>query len=112
MIVVFSARQDTLESPVEPRFGRCAYLVMVDTETNEWKAFTNPGVSQSGGAGIAAAQFVIDQKAAAVVSGDFGPNASNTFKAAGVDMYLYGGEVPTVEQAVGLFKQEKLQKFN
>ncbi|HPC05889.1 MAG TPA: NifB/NifX family molybdenum-iron cluster-binding protein [Anaerolineaceae bacterium] len=112
MIAVFSAQQDTLESPVDPRFGRCAYLIKVDTESNEWEAFINPGTSQSGGAGIAAAQFVIDKKAAAVVSGDFGPNASNTFKVAGIAMFLYGSEVSTVKQAVEFFQQDKLQAFS
>ncbi len=112
MIAIFSAQQDSLDSPIERRFGRCAYFIKVDTETNEWEAFINPGTRQSGGAGIAAGQFVIDKKATAVVSGDFGPNASNTFRAAGIDMFLYNSEVFTVKQAVEHFQQGKLQAFN
>ncbi len=112
MYVIFSAKEKELNGLIEYRFGRCPVLVKVDSETEEWEAFDNPGMSQSGGAGIAAAQFVIDQNAEVVVSGDFGPNAANTFKAANIKMLLYPEDVVTVKQAFEHFQQDKLKKFS
>lgn len=109
---MISAQQPQLDGPINGRFGRSPWLVKVDTETNQWEAFPNPGVSQSGGAGIAAAQFVIDQKAKAVISGDFGPNAAGAFRAANIHMHLFTDEISTVRQAIEHFVQDRLPVFN
>jgi len=111
MILVISAQQPTLDSPVDERFGRAPWLIKFDTETSRWEALPNPGVSQSGGAGVAAAQFVIDQKVTTAISGDFGPHAAAALKAAGVEMRLFTGEVSTVQQAVQSFLLGKLPAF-
>lgn len=108
MIVVFSAQDQEIDSPVDARFGRSLWLIRIDTDTNYWQAFSNPGAIQSGGAGIAAAQFVIDQKADAVVSGDFGPNAASTFRAANIKMHRFTNDISTVKQALEHFRQGKL----
>jgi len=68
--------------------------------------------SQSGGAGVAAGQFAVDQQADVVISGDFGPNASSTLRAANVEMRLLTGEISTVQQAVEFFLQGKLPVMN
>jgi len=111
MIIIVSARDSKLESLTDPRFGRAAWFIKMNTETDQWEAFPNSAAAQSGGAGVAAAQFVIDQKANAVVSGDFGPNASSAFKSANIVMHLFTQEVTTVQQAIDHFKQNKLPVF-
>lgn len=108
MILFISAQQDNLASPVNPRFGRCPFLVRFDTESNQWEAFANPGASRSGGAGVAAAQFVIDHQANAVLSGDFGPNAAGAFLAANIELRRFTGDTATVQQAVDQFLNGKL----
>lgn len=110
MKLIISAQNSSLESQVDRRFGRCTWLILFDTETNQWEAFQNPGASQSGGAGVAAAQFVVDQKADIVVSGDFGPNASRAFQAANIEMRRFNESTITVQDAVDHFRQNKLLK--
>ena len=112
MILLISAQQPILDSPIDERFGRSPWLIKMNTETNQWEAFPNPGASQSGGAGVAAAQFVIDQKANTVISGDFGPHAASAFRAANIVMCLFTGEISTVQQAIEHFRQDKLPVFN
>jgi predicted Fe-Mo cluster-binding NifX family protein len=90
MKIILTTTSPAIDSDVDPRFGRAGYFLLVDPDTLKWQAYPNPGASASGGAGIQAAQFVADQKVEAVVSGDFGPNAFNALKAAGISMYLYG----------------------
>lgn len=111
MVIIVSAQQDSMDSAVDPRFGRCQWLIKVDTETLAWEALPNPGVGRSGGAGVAAAQFVVDQAAEVVASGDFGPNAAATFRAANIEMRLFTPDVATVKQAVESFQQGRLPGF-
>lgn len=108
MKLIISAQDPSLESAVDRRFGRSPWLVLYDTETNQWEAFQNPGVTQSGGAGVAAAQFVVDKKADVVVSGDFGPNAARAFQAANVEMRRFMDSTTTVQEAVDHFMQGRL----
>ncbi len=108
MIIIISAQNPQLDSFIERRFGRAPWFIKVDTETSNWQALANPGASQSGGAGVTAAQFAIDQKVDAVISGDFGPNAANVFRAAKIGMHLFTSESETVKQTVIDFQQGKL----
>ena len=109
MRIVLTTTSANLEAQVDPRFGRGAYFLVVDPDTLEWQAHPNPGVGASGGAGSLAAQFVANQKAEVVISGDFGPNAYNALQAAGIAMYLFGAST-TPGQAIELFKAGKLQQ--
>jgi predicted Fe-Mo cluster-binding NifX family protein len=109
MKIILTATSPNIDSNVDGRFGRGAYFIIVDPDTLEWEAFPNPGIGVSGGAGIQAAQFVADQKAEAVLSGDFGPNAYNALQAAGIAMYLFGAS-PTVKEALEHFKAGTLER--
>jgi predicted Fe-Mo cluster-binding NifX family protein len=109
MKIILTATTPDIESSVDPRFGRGAYLLMVDTETMQWESHPNPGVNTSGGAGIQAAQFVADQKAQAVLSGDFGPHAFNALQAADIAMYVYG-DCRTSREAIKRFKAGELER--
>jgi len=74
------------------------------------QTFANPAVGLSGGAGIRAAQFAMDQGAQAVLTSNVGPNAMAVFQAAGVPVYpVWEG---TVRQAVEAFQQGKLETIN
>ena len=105
-IVVTSSGYD-LDSPASPVFGRCPVYIFVDTETLEFEAVDNPAVGASGGAGIQAAQFVIEHGAQAVLTGNVGPNAYSGFQTAGVPVYLSTGG--SVRQAVEMYQQGQLQ---
>jgi len=98
-----------LDAPASPVFGRCAAYVFVETETMAFEAVENPALAASGGAGIQAAQFVIERGAQAVVTGNMGPNAFNVFQSAGVPVYLFGGG--TVREAVEAFKAGELHSI-
>jgi predicted Fe-Mo cluster-binding NifX family protein len=110
MKIVLTTTNPNIESEVDPRFGRGAYLLVVDSETLEWEAHANPGVNASGGAGIQAAQFAADKHAEAVISGDFGPNAHNALQEAKIGMYIYG-DCRTAQEAISRFKDGLLQQI-
>ena len=107
MIVLISATGSDLEGPAEPRFGRSPWYIKYDTDSDKWEAFENPSRVLSGGAGIAAAQFVVDQKVEMVVSGNFGPNASDVLSAAKIEMVRFPPETRTVSDVVKFVKERK-----
>lgn len=111
MILIISSQNADINSPVDPRFGRSQFFIKVDTDTNQWEAVANSGVNQRGGAGVAAAQIAVNYKAEAVISGDFGPNASSVLKAAGIPMMTFTQDTLTVQDAIDHFKQGKLNSF-
>lgn len=107
MKAVVSAQGETLDAAASPVFGRCPTYLIVDTETMEFSAVANPAMSQGGGAGIQAAQFVVNHGAQAVLTGNLGPNAFDVLQAAGVPGYLV--QAGTVRQAVEAYKAGRLQ---
>ncbi len=108
-ICVSSAGREK-SSPVDPRFGRCSYFVICDSEANLYHAVPNNGLTSPHGAGVAAAQQIIDEKADVVVTGNIGPNAMELIQAAG--MIIYEISDGTVERAVELCRNDKLDKIS
>lgn len=85
-IAVSSSGKD-LDSEIDPRFGRCAYFLIVETDDMSFEAFDNENIAISGGAGIQSAQFVASKGAKAVITGNCGPNAVRVLSAAGVELF-------------------------
>jgi len=111
MKLAISISGKTLDSPFDSRFGRAAAFCIVNVETKEWKAYENPALSASGGAGVQAAQFVAKQGAQAIVSGAFGPNAFDTLAAAEIEMYLApGNEAHSTTEILDMFEAGQLTK--
>ena len=106
MRIVVTADGTDLESPASPIFGRCPTYIFVDTETMEFEAVENPSIGAPGGAGIKAAQFIVERGAQAVVTGNMGPNAFNVLQSANVSVHLFAGG--TVRQAVEAHVDGKL----
>ncbi|MBW1734383.1 MAG: NifB/NifX family molybdenum-iron cluster-binding protein [Deltaproteobacteria bacterium] len=96
-VAVTSTGKD-LDSEMDPRFGRCACFVIVDTNDMSFEAFDNGNISLGGGAGIQSAQFVASRGAEVVITGNCGPNAVQTLSAANVKVFV--GESGTVREAV------------
>lgn len=105
--VAISVRGKTLEDPVDPRFGRCPNFVLVDPDTLEWSAIPNPGAGSGGGAGIQAAQALIDNGVDILVTGNVGPNAHSTLEGGGVEIFT--GASGAASRALEEMKEGKLR---
>jgi len=108
MKICVTARGDDLNAEVDPRFGRCAYFIIVDTETHEWNAVKNESAMASGGAGIQAAQTVARLGVDAIITGNVGPNAYSTLSASGIN--VYAGASGTVKEVVERFKKGEFDR--
>jgi predicted Fe-Mo cluster-binding NifX family protein len=106
MKIAVSCAGNKLDSAIDPRFGRCAYFVIVETDDMSFEVFDNQNVALGGGAGIQSAQFIASKGAAAVITGNCGPNAMRTLSAAGVKVVI--GQTGTVREAAERFKRGEL----
>jgi predicted Fe-Mo cluster-binding NifX family protein len=104
-----SATGGSLDSQVDPRFGRCAYFVVVDSGTLEFEAIPNTAGSAMGGAGIQAAQTVAEKDVKVVITGNVGPNAFQALSAAGIEVVT--GALGTVREAVSKYNDGELQRI-
>jgi predicted Fe-Mo cluster-binding NifX family protein len=82
--IAISAAGPTLDAEVDPRFGRCQYFIIADTETTDFEVINNASAMSSGGAGISAAQMIADKGVEAVLTGNCGPNAYQVLSPAGI----------------------------
>ena len=99
-----------MDAPVEARFGRAPYFIIIDTETMAHEAIENPNISAGGGAGIQSAQLIAERDVKFVLTGNCGPNAFNVFGAAGIQIIV--GVTGTVIQAVEQFKSGAFDATN
>jgi len=110
MKVVVSSTGTDLDAQIDPRFGRCAYFIMVDTDNMAYESFDNGNMALGGGAGIQSAQFVASKGAKVVITGNCGPNAVRTLSAAGVEIIV--GQSGSVRQAIEDYKAGHLKTTN
>ena len=99
-----TSKGDRLDSTLDPRFGRAAYILIVDTKTLEYEVLDNNKNKNSfTGAGIQTAAMVNNHEAEVLLTGFIGPAAFKTLEAAGVKVvYNQSGRVINVVQT---FKQ-------
>ena len=107
MKICVTSEGEALDSKVDPRFGRCQYFIIVDTDTLEFEAIQNPNIESMGGAGIQSGQFVAEKQVKALITGNIGPNAFQTLQAAGIGVVT--GASGTVEEAIKEYKKGNLK---
>ncbi|MDD2440615.1 MAG: NifB/NifX family molybdenum-iron cluster-binding protein [Eubacteriales bacterium] len=84
MTIAITASGPSLEDELDKRFGRAETILVYDTDTHFVEVINNAAGAPSGGAGIAAAQRLVDRDVAAVITGQVGPNALRVLEAAGI----------------------------
>jgi predicted Fe-Mo cluster-binding NifX family protein len=110
MKIAITSSGSDLKSEVDPRFGRCAYFILVETDTDEFEAIENSNVQGMGGVGIQSGQVMADREVKTVLTGSCGPNAFQTLQAAGIKVIT--GVTGTVQEAIDKFKSGELKAIS
>jgi predicted Fe-Mo cluster-binding NifX family protein len=110
MKIAITSMGAKLEDKVDPRFGRCHYFILFDTETNKFEAIENTGAQGMGGVGIQSGQIMADKGVETVLTGNCGPNAFQTLQAAGIKVIT--GASGTVQEAIDKYKSGELKAIS
>lgn len=99
MIIAVSAQGRDLQGEVDPRFGRAACFLLVDSETMDFEVVENQqNFNLPQGAGIQAAQTLANHGAEVLLTGNCGPKAFKALGAAGIKVVV--GVEGKIEAAV------------
>jgi len=107
MRIAISANGATLDDEVDPRFGRCQYFIIADPETMEFEGVNNSSAMASGGAGISAAQMIVEKGVGEVLTGNCGPNAHQVLSSAGIQVIT--GVSGSVRDAIEGYRSGKFK---
>ncbi len=72
MRVAITSTNNNVEAKIDPRFGRCSYFVIYDSDLDSIEYIPNPNKEVSEGAGPASVELIASKKVDKVVSGGFG----------------------------------------
>ena len=108
MKICVTSISDNLEAQVDPRFGRCSYFVIVNSETMKFQAIPNQSFSATHGAGIQAVQTLTNMDIDLVITGNIGPNAFNAISVTGIKIITDASG--SAREAVEKYKSGQLQE--
>ena len=105
--MIVAIRLDEDRRSLCPSFGRCPYFLFANSETGEERIEENPAAQAQGGAGLKAAQCVVDAGAEALVTVRCGENAAKVLQAAGITVYRSEGA--GAEENLAALRQGRLE---
>ncbi len=106
MKIAISATGKDINSQIDPRLGRCAYFMIVQTDDMSVEVFENEYKSLGGGAGIQSATFLNSKDVKTVLTGNCGPNAMNVFSECKIKVVT--GQAGSIKDIVEKFKKGEL----
>lgn len=113
MKLAAATQQGGLSDQISPMVGRAPTFTLVEVEDDKIKdssVMQNQFAQSASGAGIQAAQMLVNEGIKAILGGNFGPNLAGVFSQAGVQMYQVQGE--TVENAVKKYLKGELTQVS
>ena len=110
MKICITAVSGTLDSPVDPRFGRCQYFLIINSVSKQYEPISNPAMTSGSGAGIKAAQTLTSRSVQVVITGNVGPKAFQALSSAGIRIIT--GVSGTVKEVFGKYLKGELSNTN
>ena len=112
MKIAFTAKGNTLQSEIDPRFGRCPFFVIYDTENKSTETIDNQDVDKEAhGAGPKTAQRLSEHKCNVLITGNGpGGNAGAVLTKMNIEIFV-GAADKTIEEAFVAYQNNELKKF-
>jgi predicted Fe-Mo cluster-binding NifX family protein len=107
MKICITSDGNNLKANVDPRFGRCAYFIIYDTETDNYNAIQNTNAEGMGGVGIKNATMIAEKGVEIIITGNIGPNASRVFDEFGIKVIT--GITGKIKDVIESFKKGNIK---
>ncbi len=102
MRIAITSTGNSLESTIDPRFGRCAYFVVYDTESKSTEFIPNPNKDVEEGAGPASVQIVASRNVNKIISGEFGMKIKSLLDSLKIQMIVINDHTKRISEIIEL----------
>lgn len=106
MKIAIPADEKVLASEVCMSFGRAPYFYIYETTTKMGDFIDNEAATSPGGAGVKAAQIVVDNRAEILITPRCGENAAEVFKA--TKLQIYKSTIGSIQDNINAYMDKKL----
>lgn len=109
MKICISSTRDHENAIADRRFGRCPYYAIYDDQNKTYDYMDNGAIAETHGAGLKAAQSIVDAGVEVVITGQVGPNAMEVLEAGKIGIYEMQGN--KVNEQIQYLQAGKLKKM-
>jgi predicted Fe-Mo cluster-binding NifX family protein len=106
MKVAITSLNNTTDSAIDSRFGRCSWFIIYDTELKSTEFIPNPNIDSLEGAGIASAKLIASKGVEKVVSGEFGAKVKDVFDSLNIKLIIIRENNKTIQDIIKLLDKE------
>ncbi|WP_394698083.1 NifB/NifX family molybdenum-iron cluster-binding protein [uncultured Methanolobus sp.] len=110
MKVCVTAISNSLDASLDPHFGRCLYFIIIDGDSTEFTILKNASAFSSDGAGVQAAQLILNREIDVLITGYIGPKAFSILSSKGIDVLTFADG--SVSDALKACKSNVLEKLD
>jgi predicted Fe-Mo cluster-binding NifX family protein len=110
MKIAIPADENNLEIEVCMSFGRAPYFYIYDTSTKTGEFIVNEAAISPGGAGVKAAQIIVDNHADILITPRCGENAAEVFSA--TKLQIYKSTSGSIQDNLNAYRDNKLDVLN
>jgi predicted Fe-Mo cluster-binding NifX family protein len=106
MKTVITAMEDKALAQFDKRFGRAEWFCVYNEETNTTEFIKNNNVDATNGAGVKAAEKMVELEVQKIISGDFGPKAKELLDKFSIQMVIVNDSDITIEEIISKLKSK------
>ena len=103
MKIAITAQGSSPDAALDLRFGRAPFIFIWDSDSDALESHPNRAHLQSSGAGIAAAQWLVDRGVEVLITGEVGPKAAQVLQAGGIKVRCTAAN--TVAEALAEYRR-------
>jgi predicted Fe-Mo cluster-binding NifX family protein len=110
MKITVSAKGKSLDSDMDPRFGRSSGFILFDNQTGNANYLDNSAQRElAQGTGIKTAQMIAEAGTEVLITGQLGPKAARVLSKSGIKIYACTGG--TVREAIQALEENRLKEL-
>ena len=100
MKTAITSKGNNKKSDFDSRFGRAGWFCLIDDKTGNPTFIENNQAEATGGAGVKAAEKMVELGVQNVISGDFGPKAKDLLEKFNIQMVIISDDHQSINEII------------
>lgn len=105
MKIAITSTGNSIDSKLDQRFGRCAYLVIYDTNSGGVEFLPNPNKEADDNAGLAIVKIISDRNVGKIISGEFGVKVKPLLDSFKIQMIMLKNSEKTLQEIINILNR-------